>query len=414
VKKRFELQQLILDQQVPHSFKDGFRGFAKAFLIHLTPRVKDDGSCFDSYENILRVLGCSRPTLTKITAYWRDEGIMAWEKGTANQHGERKASVYHFDEAAMQERLKTQVARETDTFPKQPNVERLQLKLAGKQIGFPSTTQPVEDIQPSPETIERGRETDTFPKQKVARETDIFPAYKPTQEHLQHIDTRSTVLEHVSTNDYAFSKNQEPAPQAVASPQNETYNEAPLTLSKDIPALPQKPSIAKLEAQQIVKRMRNDGDMLVCERCNEPGNFDFTDDDDKCFGKAADGSRCSGSGLTPEAWLEHINSQWENYSRHVAASTGLSLAEMVGRLDVPSMERQKEITSCRVHANTLNIAERRTWAKELYASANRWKVRKAWYLYASGMLDDSGETEPWVTQLFADLEALAPRDGETK
>ena len=89
--------------------------------------------------------------------------------------------------------------------------------------------------------------------------------------------------------------------------------------------------------------------------------------------------------------------------------------EIVGVLRVDSMERQKEITDARRSAEAMSVEKRRHWAKLLYDSGNRFRVRKAWFLYASGMLDDdAGEPEPWVAQLFIDLEVLQPRDGGTK
>ena len=73
------------------------------------------------------------------------------------------------------------------------------------------------------------------------------------------------------------------------------------------------------------------------------------------------------------------------------------------------MAQQKAIVECAERAATMSIAERRTWAKELNDSDERYQMRKAWFLWATGMLDDDDEPEPRVVQLFADLEALEPR-----
>ena len=118
--------------------------------------------------------------------------------------------------------------------------------------------------------------------------------------------------------------------------------------------------------------------------------------------------------MPADQWLAQLRAQWDAYNKQIMDSAGLSRKDIAGVLDVASMESQQDIMRCSAKAVEMSIAERRTWAKTLYDSASRYPVRKAWYLYASGMLDDGGEAEPWVTQLFADLEALQPRDGETK
>lgn len=124
LKKSLELKNLIAAQLIPVTNgkpKPAFRFAAKAVLLQLMRYVKDDGTCYCSYSDIIKVVGCSRPMLTKIKDYWESEGIFTWTKGIANQF-ERKANTYQFREQVLRARLTTNVARETHTMPEQDEV----------------------------------------------------------------------------------------------------------------------------------------------------------------------------------------------------------------------------------------------------------------------------------------------------
>ena len=181
------------------------------------------------------------------------------------------------------------------------------------------------------------------------------------------------------------------------------------------PILPTKPGITMERAQKILNvyaDLADLNDAVICADCTSIGKIE----DGRCTFCDADGSVCGGSHFVNKLeWMNLIRDQWDKYNKQVLAVAGVPLKDTVGLLRLDSMERQEEIIKCRRLATVLSVAKRRHWAKQMFDSGNRFRVRKAWYMYASGMLDDdAGEPGPWVTQFFAELEALQPRDGGTK
>ena len=372
-------------------------------MNHMAPMVKDDGTCFDSFENIMLFVACSQPTLSKIIAYWQEQGVLTRDKGWRNAT-ESKASVYQFDEAAMLTRLKTQqawfdsqksVRKPTPKWqanrcvcvPPKP-LETPMLKVAGKQMRL-GASQLVENA-----------------KDQGGTQTDAFPTLTYVSIRKNTTDIKDTVSI-ITPDESSFSDGQN-APQA-------NPNQA-ASMSTHALENTARPRMTLEQAGRILKAFESSAVNVICADClasDAAKDGHCTRDD---VGSACDSTNLVNRSSRHE-WFNELQAQWKAYQRQRDAehklnlsALGLTRKDIVGRLDVPSMEQQSDMTKCRDKAATTSIAERRTFAKECYDSCKRHPLRKAWFLYATGMLDDEDEPEPWVTQLFADLKAL----GETK
>jgi hypothetical protein len=373
----------------------------KLVLYHLISRMRD-GTCYPKQDAIAYAELITKRAVQYGIFALKKKGVITIEKSGRN-------NIYRLHLDAIK---KYQLPPMPDTEePTEPPTAKNVL-IGGRRVGKTNPSSPIDTEEHTNHISPVSGIGEISDKNTRSQST----CKKTWQEDIK---SKEDILE---TNGENFSSgNQEPVPQAAdAVPQvapTGTRDAAVLILQTkcqangDSPI--QKPRIALHEAKRQVEQHGGWSD-LVCTKCWRVGAFDAAMGEG-CQSYGDDGVSCGGAGIPTDQWLAQLETQWEAYNKQVAASAGVPLKDIIGPLHVPSMERQKEIISCRSVAETKTFAERRTWAKELFDTGNRWKVRKAWYMYASGMLDDDGgEAEPWVTQLFSDLESLQPRDGETK
>lgn len=162
-------------------------------------------------------------------------------------------------------------------------------------------------------------------------------------------------------------------------------------------------------------------DALVCTRCNRIGAFQGA----TCLSSGDDNVPCGGIGLKVESWMDNIGLLWVAWDTYAAmcaldAKDKTDFARKIsGLLDVDVMCEQKDIQRRTLQCNALDYGiDRRKYARELYESGNKWKIRAAWYLYATGLLMDSVddgredeviedfETWPWDLKLLQHLDDL--------
>ena len=104
LKQSLQIRNLIAEQPVTGDHTNAFRFAAKLFLIRLSQFIKDDATCYHSYDDLERVIGCSDNYLTEIKNYWLGEKVFTWVRGSANQN-KKQSNTYTFDVAAMEARL---------------------------------------------------------------------------------------------------------------------------------------------------------------------------------------------------------------------------------------------------------------------------------------------------------------------
>jgi hypothetical protein len=166
-----------------------------------------------------------------------------------------------------------------------------------------------------------------------------------------------------------------------------------------------KPCMDLIEARRRVQECQDETpDVVVCTSCWRIHEFHFEEKRCKCGAE---------TWMPAERYLAQLEAQWRVYNAQVRASAGISLKEIVGRLDLNGMGQQPRIIDW-LNANQIElmpVRQRRSVAKELYDTQSQEQVRIAWYLFASGLLDGGEETEPRDQKLFDDLGALEPRIG---
>jgi hypothetical protein len=396
-------------EQPTYPFLFAARNFAattqseKLVLYHLISRLRD-GTCFPKQDAI----AYSEQLTTRAIKY----GIAALKKkGVITIEKQGRNNVYRLHLDAIKDKKNQRPPMPETKEPVEPATAK-NIFIGGKRVGKGNPSSPIEDS-------EQGNHGS--PISGIGEINDMNRGTQSTCKKTveEDIKTKEDILR---TNAENFSSgNQERLPQVHAVPQavpTRINDAVVLTLQTkcqvngDSPI--EKPRIALHEAKRQVEQ-HGGWSHLVCTKCWRVGAFDTPTGEEGCLSYGDDGVSCGGAGMPTNQWLAQLEAQWTAYNKQVMASTGVSRRDIVGRLDVPSMEQQQDIMKCRSKADTMSIAERRTWAKELFDSGTRYPVRKAWFMYASGMLDDDGgEAEPWVAQLFAGLEALQPRDGETK
>jgi hypothetical protein len=386
-------------QQPTYPFLFAARTFAadtqseKLVLYHLIARIRD-GVCFPKQDAIAYAEQLDPRSIKRAIAALKTKGVITIEKKGRN-------NVYRLHLAAIEKR-KLPPMPEAEEATEPPTTKNVLIH--GRRVGKGTPVSPITEIGDIC-VVNRGHQTTC---KKTVKKTSKTKKTVSSTQITQCNDERNF-----------FSGNQEPVPQASAVPQPATQipNAEVLTLQENCQGTPtspiEKPRITLHEAKRQVEREAWQGNPLVCTRCWRVGAFDASMGEG-CQSYGDDGVSCGGVGLSADQWLAQLEAQWETYNKQVAASTGVSVKEIVGRLDFLSMEKQQEIISYRAAAETKTVAERRECAKKFFDSENRWKIRKAWYLYASGMLDDDAEAQPWEAQLFADLEALQPREEGTE
>lgn len=94
----------------------------KAFgyvLIILADHADEKGVCFPPYETLMDRTGItSKNTISDALAYWKDAGVLTWQRGWANAHGSR-ANTYQLNADAMQAMIDLQNPKEVIPFLKE-------------------------------------------------------------------------------------------------------------------------------------------------------------------------------------------------------------------------------------------------------------------------------------------------------
>jgi DNA-binding transcriptional ArsR family regulator len=379
-------------------------------LFYLISRLRD-GTCYPRQDVIAYETQMTERAVQYGIAALKAKGVVTIEKDGRN-------NVYRLHLDAIQDKKNQRPPMPETPEPVEPPTTK-NIFIGGKRLGKTNHSSPIEAEGQDEEHTDHMNYSSPISEipEPIDKNTRTQCTCKKTVE--EDIKTKKTVpIQGECEN--VFSENQGHLPQADAVPQSATTNSPNVEVltfdeskGNPNPSSPiEKPRIALHEAKRQVEQQAGWSD-LVCTKCWRVGAFDKSMGEG-CQSYGDDGVSCGGTGMPTAQWLSQLEAQWTAYNKQIMASTGVSVKDIVGRLDMPSMEKQQDIAACRVHANTLNIGERRTWAKELFDSGSRGKVRRAWYMWAAGMLDDDDEAQSWVTQLFADLEALQPRDGETK
>lgn len=76
-------------------------------LLTLADFANQKGECYPSYQTLMEETGyASKQTIADALRYWRDKGVITWEKGWGNSH-KSKPNVYRFNEQAMWRQVST-------------------------------------------------------------------------------------------------------------------------------------------------------------------------------------------------------------------------------------------------------------------------------------------------------------------
>ena len=364
----------------------------KRILYHLISRLRD-GTCYPKQKVLAYEEQMDDSSVERAIAALKNKGVITIEK-----RGRNNVYRMHLD-ALKAEKNQLPPMPETPEYVEPPTAKNLFIGKgdARHSLGNPSPVKgigseehpsPVKDVSGIPLSVHLNT-----PHQSTCKKTE-----KKT------LKTKKTTIR--------TPDNGEPT---QPGDEEVSVSEDQGTQGRVNPILPTKPGITMERAQKILNvyaDLADLNDAVICADCTSIGKIE----DGRCTFCDADGSVCGGSHLVNKLeWMNLIRDQWDKYNKQVLDVAGVPLKDTVGLLRLDSMERQEEIIKCRRLATVLSVAKRRHWAKQMFDSGNRFRVRKAWFLYASGMLDDdAGEPEPWVAQLFIDLEALQPRDGGTK
>ncbi len=366
-------------------------------LFYLISRLRD-GTCYPKQNVIAYEAQMTERAVQYGIAALKAKGVVTIEKQGRN-------NVYRLHLDALKDEKNQRPPMSETPEPVEPPTTK-NIFIGEKRLGKTNPASPIAEsehpnqgspIAEIPEPIDKNTRTQSTCKKTMKKTSK----------------TKKTEITCVSDESH-FSGSQERAPQAAPAPQATVPNAKDLPVTNASRRTPSKPRVTLETAQKILEAFEHSIDLdepVICADCTSVGMIE----NGHCTWKDGDGTVCDSARLVGRLeFLNRIRSQWDEYNKQIRESLGLPLKDIVGRLDVPSMERQQEIIECRRKAEEMPVEKRQHWAKQLYDSGSRYRVRKAWYLYASGMLDDEGEVEPWVTQLFADLEALQPRDGGTK
>ena len=355
-------------------------------LFYLISRLKD-GTCFPKQTLIAHELRYTVRAIQDNIASLEEKGVI-----TTERRGKNNVYRLHLDAIKKHQRP---AMPETPEYMEPPTTKNLSAN--GHRLGRQANpASPIEDLeQANPASPISGTGEPRFQNRRTQ-----LPSKKTEKKTLK---TKKT--EHVIT----------PTTRTPDESAESSFPEGQGTQGRVNPVLPTKPQTSIERAKKILATytgVLDLSDPVICADCTRAGQIK----DGHCTWVDSDGTVCNGTRFMNRLeWMNSILDQWDAYNSAMMKFNGVPLKDTVGTLRVDSMERQEEIQKCRRAAIPMPMEKRRHWAKQMFATGNYFKVRKAWFLYASGMLDDdTGEPEPWVTQLFADLEALKSRDGETK
>jgi hypothetical protein len=360
-------------------------------LFYLISRLKD-GTCFPKQTLIAHELRYTVRAIQDNIASLEEKGVI-----TTERRGKNNVYRLHLDAIKKHQRP---AMPETPEYMEPPTTKNLSANghRLGRQANPPSPIEDSEQVNPpSPisgtgEPRFQNRRTQV-PSKKTEKKT--FKEKKTS--YVSTLSTRTPDESEVSS----FSESQGTR----------------VRMNPILPTgMPTKPQTSLERAKKILDTYAGVIDLnepVICADCSRIGKVV----DGRCTFRDDDGTVCNGTRLMNGLeWLNTIRDQWDEYNKQVRESLGLPLKDTVGILRVDSMERQEAMKKCRRVATPMTVETRRHWAQQMFDTGSYLKVRKAWFLYATGMLDgdDEPEPEPGVTKLFAALEALKSRDGETK
>jgi hypothetical protein len=360
----------------------------KRILYHLISRLQN-GTCFPSQKKMAYEEQTTEKTVKRAIRALKAKGVITVEK-----HGRNNVYRLHLD--AIKE-------HQLPPMPDEPEKPRT---ATGVSVGKAEQGTPMSPIEEPETDSEQG--TSMTPIPAIGDICDQNRGHQNPRKKKEKKTFKEKKTKHVS-----IPTTRTPDEGEIFSSEGQgTRGRVNPTLPTGMPT---KPQTTLEHAKKILDTYEGVIDLsepVICADCTRIGKVV----DGRCAFRDDDGTVCGGTRLMNKLeWLNTIRDQWDAYNKALRNLAGVPLKETVGTLRVDSMERQDEIIKCRRAATPMSMEKRRHWAKQLYDSGNRFRVRTAWYMWASGMLDDDTvEMEPWVTQLFTDLEALKPRDGETK
>jgi hypothetical protein len=362
----------------------------KLVLYHLVSRLRD-GTCFPKQDAIAYAEQLTTRAIKYGIAALKAKGVVTIEKKGRN-------NVYRLHLKAIEDHQQPPMP-ETPEYVEPPTAKNI--FIGKRRLGKGNPSSPIEDS-------EQGNHGS--PISGIGEINDVNRGTQSTCKKTEKKTSREKKTE------YTYSQQPgepaQPGDQEVSSSSEGTHHRVKPILPHGMPTKPRTTLEWALKTLNAFEGSIDLYEPVICADCTSIGKAE----DGRCIWADDDGTVCGSTRLMNRLeWLNLIRAQWDKYGRELRNVAGVPLKEIVGVLRVDSMERQKEITDARRSAEAMSVEKRRHWAKQLYDSGNRFRVRKAWFLYASGMLDaETGEMEPWVTQLFADLEALQPRDGGSK
>jgi len=359
----------------------------KRVLYHLISRLQN-GTCFPSQKKMAYEEQVTEKSVKRAIHSLKAKGVI-----TVERHGKNNVYRLHLD------------AIKKHQLPPMPDEPERPRKETGVSVGKKEQGTPMSPID------NRAQGTPMSPIPAIGDICDHDRGHHDPRKKTE----KKTSKEKKTENTYS-QQSGEPA-QPGAEEVSVSEDQGTQGRVNPIPphGMPTKPQITLERAQKILNvyaDLADLNDAVICADCTSIGKIA----DGRCTFCDADGSVCGGTRLVNKLeWMNLIRDQWDKYNKQILDVAGVPLKDAVGMLRLDSMEQQEEIKKCRRAATVMSMGKRRHWAKQMFDTGNYYKVRKAWFLYASGMLDDdAGEPEPWVTQLFADLEALKSRDGESK
>jgi len=173
-----------------------------------------------------------------------------------------------------------------------------------------------------------------------------------------------------------------------------------------------KPTMSREEGRRQYLSSGENGDLAICPMCNRCSINDQICD-------SGDG----GIPMEASEWQVRFVAlwdAWDTYTKATNARNAPKPKDIVGKLDVEVMHKQADIIRFRqqLFDRYKTVVDKRQHAKELFDSGNKWKIRQAWYAWATGGLDDDSGgddgriddvvdgTMPWDFDLFQKLDDL--------
>ncbi len=135
------LDCLNLAGQLIKLFRSSVNASHAAVLYALLKHRSQKGEIFPNYKTLEAEAACSSATLTRALGFWREKGVISWEKGRFLAEGKGIPNRYTFNVDAAQRMIK-------DALPAQPEA-------APETAPAPETVpapQPVVVLQPQPST----------------------------------------------------------------------------------------------------------------------------------------------------------------------------------------------------------------------------------------------------------------------